>query len=133
MKIVHLTSTLDPDAGGPPVVVSRLAAAQAALGHEVAIVGGRAVERAERTRAFLNETPGIDAVEIRDLPIHTPGVTGFLSGGETVAVLDESHAKSPVDVVHLHGLWEPLLVCVARWCRKHQVPYVICPHGMLDY
>jgi len=64
MKIVHLTSTLDPDAGGPPVVVSRLAAAQAALGHEVAIVGGRAVERAERTRAFLNETPGIDAVEI---------------------------------------------------------------------
>lgn len=36
------------------------------------------------------------------------------------------------DVVHLHGVWDLLLLKAAAIARKAGVPYVIAPHGMLD-
>ena len=36
------------------------------------------------------------------------------------------------DVVHLHGVWEPLLVLVGRLAVATSTPYVVTPHGMLD-
>jgi len=129
VKIVHLANSLDPDAGGPPVVVSRLAAAQAALGHDVIILGGRAEDRDEHTRKFLNETPGIERVEICCTALHSQGLAGLLFGGETESELER---LAPIDVLHLHGVWDPVLVRAAAWCRKRGVPYVLCPHGMLD-
>ena len=36
------------------------------------------------------------------------------------------------DLVHLHGLWNPVLHRVVIMCRKDGVPYVISPRGMLD-
>lgn len=36
------------------------------------------------------------------------------------------------DIVHLQGLWDPMLHKVAQACRKASVKYVISPRGMLD-
>jgi len=36
-----------------------------------------------------------------------------------------------VDVLHLHGLWSPDLLCAAQAARRANVPYVWQPHGML--
>ena len=36
------------------------------------------------------------------------------------------------DLVHLHGIWEPLLHQIARLASQYHVPYVVTPHGMLD-
>ncbi len=36
------------------------------------------------------------------------------------------------DVVVLNGLWQGPLWEAARACRKHKVPYLVMPHGMLD-
>lgn len=36
------------------------------------------------------------------------------------------------DIVHLHGLWDPLLHKVAKACRRAGVKYIISPRGMLD-
>jgi glycosyltransferase involved in cell wall biosynthesis len=36
------------------------------------------------------------------------------------------------DLVHLHGLWEPSHGALVAHCRRHGVPYVVSPHGMLE-
>src|SRR5439155_13066932 len=35
-------------------------------------------------------------------------------------------------VVHLHGIWDPLLFATARAARAVNRPYLVAPHGMLD-
>lgn len=39
---------------------------------------------------------------------------------------------SRYDAVVLNGLWQGPLWEAGRACRKHKVPYVVMPHGMLD-
>ncbi|MBC7835498.1 MAG: glycosyltransferase, partial [Phycisphaerales bacterium] len=36
------------------------------------------------------------------------------------------------DVVHLHGVWDRVLVAAAAAARRAGKPYVVMPHGMLD-
>lgn len=36
------------------------------------------------------------------------------------------------DVVHFHGLWEPLHHRARNWCRRAGKPYIVSPHGMLE-
>ena len=47
MRVLHVISTIDPDWGGPPVVATRLAAAQAAQGLQVTLMSydGEAARR----------------------------------------------------------------------------------------
>ncbi len=42
-------------------------------------------------------------------------------------------AVAEADVVHLHGLWNPVLVHTARIARKLGKPYFFSTHGVLDY
>lgn len=35
------------------------------------------------------------------------------------------------DVIHIHGLWSMDMVRAMSWCRRHQIKYVISPHGGL--
>ncbi len=39
---------------------------------------------------------------------------------------------SAFDLVHVQGLWAPSLHRVMSECRRHRVPYVVSPRGMLD-
>jgi glycosyltransferase involved in cell wall biosynthesis len=48
------------------------------------------------------------------------------------ATLDDVKAASGPRVVHFHGLWQLEHSWMSRWCRAHDVPYVISPHGMLE-
>ena len=36
------------------------------------------------------------------------------------------------DLVHIHGLWMPVLHSVQKWARRYDVPVVWSPHGMLS-
>ena len=64
--------------------------------------------------------------------------TTFLTGLETVPVVSRSGAEKinahvrRADIVHVHTLWSPLNVAARYACRKHDKPYVLMPHGMLD-
>jgi glycosyltransferase involved in cell wall biosynthesis len=86
MKILHCTSTLDPAHGGPPAVVLRLASAQAALGHQVAILHGPRAQAHERIAASLRTVPQIDRVTIQDYPTRGEGLSGFLARAEEPAL-----------------------------------------------
>jgi glycosyltransferase involved in cell wall biosynthesis len=60
---------------------------------------------------------------------------GFLRQAQ-VEVLTNPPAEDvehdPPDVVHFHGLWQPLFLRVSALCRRRRVPYVVSSHGMLE-
>jgi hypothetical protein len=64
MNILHVVTSLDPAQGGPPAVVTRLAAAQAALGHQVSILAYADPAAAERTTKSVAPIPGFDRVKV---------------------------------------------------------------------
>ena len=125
MRIVHFIDSLDPAGGGPPTVVPRLAAAQAALGHQIAIAAAAADAARKAIETALEGIPGIGAVRIQYLPAPR-GARALWGDARPIRPLME-HA----DVAHLHGVWSPLLLGAARAARGAGVPYVVAPHGML--
>jgi hypothetical protein len=68
MKIVHVIGTLDPAKGGPQTVVVRLAAAQAAAGHEVHVLGYASSDAEQRALSAAKSVPGFDFVRWHAIP-----------------------------------------------------------------
>src|SRR5262249_47250389 len=62
MKIIHIINSLDPAAGGPPVVAACLAAAQTALGHEVHILSIKTAGADDRISRAYARVPGFPRV-----------------------------------------------------------------------
>ena len=123
-NILHVTPYMHASAGGPPVVVENFIAEASRLGHWSEIVS---------TFAFCN---GDDSNLRSRLEQLAP--TTFLTGLETVPFVSRSGAEKinahvrRADIVHVHTLWSPLNVAARYACRKHDKPYVLMPHGMLD-
>lgn len=128
MRIVHAINRIDPLDGGPPAAVVRLAAAQAAQGHEVVIVANDSVGRAERCAAAFGRVPGYGAITMRLVP--AGGLLEHLTARRAAAVLIE--CIEAADVVHVHGVWRPILVQAIIIARRYRRPYVVSPHGMLS-
>lgn len=121
MKIVHVISTLDSRAGGPPMVAASLARAQAGLGHAVTLVTATV---APDVTEFL---PGPD-VELRRFE-PDGGVRKLLAPSAGAAVLS---ALDGADALAIHGVWEPALLAAERAARARGVPVALHAHGMLD-
>jgi glycosyltransferase involved in cell wall biosynthesis len=125
MRILHVIRRLDPYEGGPPAVVSRLAAAQASMraagagnapgGHDVSVLHHPAGSRGPAFDAI----PGFGLVKRHEIP--EPKLAAWL----------DANLKS-FDVLHLHGVWDSILVTAASKARASGVPYAVVPHGMLD-
>lgn len=124
LQILHLVGPLDPSKGGPPNSVTRLASAQALLGHRVGLASPviRGLSTADVQR-MLDPVPGFRKLELFFFDPDFANVLGF-------------PRKDPgfpaTSVLHIHGCWEPYLVGGARWASKRQIPYCFAPHGMLD-
>lgn len=127
MNILHVLRSLDPSQGGPPVVAACLASAQAALGHRVGLAYTRPGSGVDRAEVLLASVPGMRHVELlpiplaQGLPLGLPVLAGALRG-----------LAAGRDVLHLHGVWDPVLPLAARAARASGAPYVLTPHGMLD-
>ncbi len=128
MRILHVIPTMDPNAGGPPLICTKLAIAQARLGHDVSILAYRPPPAGrERIAAENGRTAGFDRVTVHDLPPITwpERVTG--SHARTAA----DRLVPAADAVHLHGIWEPQLLHAAAAARRHGKPYLVLLNGML--
>ena len=126
MRILHVIGRIDPAWGGPPRVAVRLAAAQAALGHETHLLG--------------YVSPGASDW-LAEQRIAVPGGVNFhlLEPASLYERVTASRAKrilSPLmpnlDWVHIHGVWERALVAAADLAFAFKVPYCVRPAGMLD-
>ncbi|MFA6046111.1 MAG: glycosyltransferase [Phycisphaerales bacterium] len=129
MHILHVINTLDPKTGGPPAVATRLAAAQASLGHEVGIVCYADPAADARIASSLAPIPGMSAVTIHTIAPEVGG-RGRLVAPNAHAWFDANFPKQ--SFIHIHGVWDRLLLRAARAAARLRVPYVIVPHGMLD-
>jgi glycosyltransferase involved in cell wall biosynthesis len=128
MKIAHVVESLDPANGGPPVVASRLAAAQARLGHEVSLISYRQPGAEDQIRGMMKGVPGGELVRRDELP-----PAGRLDRVIGRAARREMRSRlTGMEVVHLHGVWDPILRAAADTARAAGIPYVVAPHGMLD-
>ena len=126
MNIVHVIGTLDPDLGGLPAVAACLAAAQAGQQHDVAVLyhSDGAIEA--RIEKAMGRLPHFAHVKRITLPASAGGMSGRGLGRHV------EKAIANTDIIHMHGVWEPLLRITGRCAQKAAVPYVLCPHGMLD-
>lgn len=128
MRISHVITTLDPAAGGPPVVATRLAAALARDGHAVSLVAYESPGKESAVAKLLGGIPGWDRVQVRTLPW----------GGRLERVLATGARRAlpalleGCEIVHIHGVWDPILLAAAGAARRSGIPYVVTPHGMLD-
>lgn len=122
MNILHVIQTLDPAAGGPPVVAARLAAAQAKLGQTVAILAAD-ISAAEKLG---------DLIDVRIIAAPPVSRLRAILGRRVIEQL--APIIRDFDVLHLHGVWDPLLYAAARVAHATRLakPYLVTPHGMLD-
>lgn len=128
MNICHVIFTLDPAAGGPPAVVLHLAEEQARLGHDVAVLSQEHRSHSATIDDSIAHLTGTDRVKF-----HRIVFGGRLDRLWLRAVMSQLDELLPAsDILHLHGLWEPMLLRVARRARRQRTPYFITPHGMLD-
>jgi glycosyltransferase involved in cell wall biosynthesis len=118
MKVLHVISSIDPRHGGVTEGVRQLAEVSIRLGCHVEVatldVAGQ---------PFLAEF---------SFPIYAlgPGVTHFQYCPRLRDWLS-AHIQS-YDIVVVHALWQYHTVAVRQAALRHNVPYVVYTHGMLD-
>jgi glycosyltransferase involved in cell wall biosynthesis len=124
MNITHVVATLAPEAGGLSKAVASLASVQASAGNRVDVVHhGQAGDESRIDEAY-GLFPGFDRV-LRH-PVLEKGIAYLTS----VRVLEQLDQCAP-DIIHCHGLWEPLLCNAQRFARRRGIPYGFTPHGMV--
>ncbi|MBX3380661.1 MAG: glycosyltransferase [Phycisphaeraceae bacterium] len=123
MRILHVTYSLAADQGGPTMVTTRVAAAQAGLGHEVTILTRQSAGK----ETDLPAIAGSSRVKIER--IATSSVVAKVSGRDSLPRLRELIARH--DVVHVHNIWDPILIHSVNEARRQKKPVVLSPHGIL--
>src|SRR2546425_8834276 len=141
MRILKTTQTYYPylDKGGPPAKVKGIARALARHGHEVTVLTadlgltdetfdaqGWSRERTAGPFGWEWKSEGVKAIYLSTLVNYrattlSPRVLEFC----------RKHVTD-FDVVHLYGLYDLIGPVVAKFCRRHGIPYVIEPLGMFQ-
>ena len=104
MKVLNILPIM-PRAAGTSVFCGEVSNVLSGLGHDIAI----GVFDAGAKDSLYPVAPGVRLLSIRDI----------LSSNEQY------------DIVHIHGIWIPVLHRVAMWTRSNSIPLVWSPHGML--
>ncbi len=117
MKILHYKPTIRLEEGGVVRAVLDLCTEMANAGHEVTLATGDATDA---PAAWKEGEPGYPTL------LHTP------PRGSPAKSAELLRAIADADVVHLHAVWQPDNLALARACHRAGTPYVVSIHGMLD-
>lgn len=128
MKIVHVIENLDPAWGGVPMVASRVAAAQTLAGHEVSVVCHAPVSEGGEG-PLLDPLPEGGRFEVAHVE-RAGGLSALLFPGKMAGRI-RGHLEG-ADFVHLHGVWDPILLGASVAARGLGIGTCVTPHGMLD-
>jgi len=123
LRAIQVVSGLEIAHGGPSYSVPRLNEALVAAGIE--------------GRIYADLTPGelannaADSVVTFDRRFGTVPLLRKLhiSGAMYRRLLDDG---GEIDIIHSHGLWRMPNIYAARAARRHGIPHVIAPRGMLS-
>lgn len=125
MRVRHVIAWLSPHMGGLPKAALSMALAQQAAGADSGIVYGVRGEDVQEIRDHFHGLPGFEGLRRVEVPMGSLGAQVFAG-----AFLETLAGEKP-EVVHVHGLWEPVLWRVQGWAGRKGIPYVISPHSML--
>ena len=123
MNVLHIASALDRAIGGLITAFEGLAAAQQKAGLKVTLAA---------THLQGEDMAVVDALESVGVVVRTVGPckTALRWHPDLPQVIDELVRQT--DMVHIHGCWEEIHHVAAKLARRHSIPYVITPHGMLS-
>jgi glycosyltransferase involved in cell wall biosynthesis len=106
MKILHVITGL-PQAAGTSVFCGEVANGLVAMGHDVTI-------------AVVNpDAPNLYPLDER---VKLTSISSLLT--------PHSYPLTPNSVIHIHGLWSPILHKVSSWAKANKIPVVWSTHGM---
>lgn len=108
MQILTVISSLDPATGGPARSVPHLC-------KEINVAG-------QRINVFLDKgNENYKDSNLRTRPI-----------SQLVSVVQEAKEKKIDTIIHNHGVWLPINHTAASTARRHKIPYIVSPRGMLE-
>ena len=113
MRVVHVVRDLSIDSGGPSRTVSQLAHEMARFGHGTTIL----YRDLGKTQVCLSSDTNVQQV-----------VCG-LSKKDAWGALRKLNA---IDIIHSHGLWDPINHWACTYARANSIPVVLSPRGMLE-
>jgi glycosyltransferase involved in cell wall biosynthesis len=123
MRILHVTSSLDPRAGGTATALVALAHAQMDDRQNVAVAS---------TFAAGYRTDHVDRLRKLGIEVHLVGPNRkLLAYHPKIAAMLQPLIEA-ADIIHIHALWEEIQHQAAKIARRIGKPYLITPHGMLD-
>lgn len=128
MRILHVIASIDPTHGGPSTCAPGLAAAQAHAGHDVTFVYHRTASQREIMESVESNVDYIADLTLVDIPQDT--IVESILASNAARTLRGLIASS--DVVHIHGIWDPIVIRAAGNALALGKQYVITPHGMLN-
>jgi glycosyltransferase involved in cell wall biosynthesis len=60
------------------------------------------------------------------------GIKAALGGRHEIVSKVQGKPDRDTQLVHFHGLWQANHLSAYRFCKRHSIPYIISPHGMLE-
>jgi glycosyltransferase involved in cell wall biosynthesis len=126
-RVLHVIETITPREGGPPRVVSGLAAAQRALGIDAQILSGDGTQLPGYIEYWQRHVPGFPAAGSHTVAAGAAGL--LLPRADSQRWLRDN--LPAFDLVHVHQLWRPVTSLAAVAARRLRVPYLITPHNTL--
>lgn len=119
IRIGLVTSAVSRNGGGVFEAVAAQAMLLQSLGHDPVVLG------------IADEHTATDQARLSGVEVRT--ARGL--GPPSIGLAPRLHAvlmAARLDIVHLHGIWQPTSLATLRWTRRTGGAYVISPHGMLD-
>ena len=110
LRIVHAIQDIPPSSGGPTSAVLGLAEFQCGMGDDATIACAGGATGSERVR--------VDVMAAGTRP----------SARDRLAA---AWTRQPPDVVHVHGVWDPVVRAASSAASATRVPWVLSSHGML--
>ena len=128
MRIVHVIASLAPRYGGPSRAVVDMCAGLAARGHEVELLTTDIDGPHARLAVPLEQPIDVGGAMVTYFRVQRPRAYELsLPLGRALA-----REVPRADVVHVHSLYLFHGLVAGHYARRHNVPYVIRPHGTLN-
>lgn len=118
LRLLHVIHSVDPLKGGTTEAVRSLTGHCQTLGHPSTTV--------------TLDSPSSPWREGWNSPVMFAGPGRTHYGWSPRLAVELRAELSNIDLVVIHGLWQHHAPAARRACLAHGVPYVVCPHGMLD-
>ncbi len=124
LEICHVIAGLDPRSGGTSVVSVQLTDA---LAENAELMLHLLTQASQSGNSVASHSGKVQRTEIG-----WKGKLSEVAALEIPRVLKHLAPRNACAILHGHGLWLPINHWSARHARKHNIPLVIQPHGMLE-